>query len=137
MELKGHPDGIEAVALWKGNRRERGHVTGFLYPRSGNNNRLLVHPADLEATPHLFQKIVRREPGKPDWVPNDSRDSFKQFVQKFGAVMGYETARPGSKPKLLGSVGEPAPDVDKLLKLYREHMVTRDRDWETAHDLLE
>lgn len=125
MELKGHPDGVEAVALWKGNRSERGHITGYLYPRCGNNNRLLVHPADIEAAPHLFQKIVRREWTVPEWVPRE-HDEFRKVAGLFGTGMGFEQQqqqRPHSKPKPVGKVGTPTPDVDKLISLYRESVV--------------
>lgn len=49
------PGDVLAVALWNGNRRERGRVTGRLYPRVGNGRAVWVAPADIAASPHLWR----------------------------------------------------------------------------------
>jgi hypothetical protein len=120
--LGGHPDGVEAVALWRGNRRQRGAATGYLYPRAGNERRLQVHPADIEASPHLFQRIVRREKRVPSWVPADDDDGFEQMARAFADGMGYVTPIATPRPKPLAQAGQPTPNVARVLALYRSAM---------------
>lgn len=52
------PGDVLAITLWYGNRRERGRVTGRLYPRAGNGAALWVAPADIAAAPHLWQALA-------------------------------------------------------------------------------
>lgn len=119
--LTGHPDGVEAVALWRGNRRQRGHVTGYLYPRAGNGSHLRVHPDDIDAAPHIFQRIVRREVTRkpPAWVPqdNDGVMSFEQIAARFAGAMGYDM--PSSQARPLAETGPVKPDVQRLVQLYK------------------
>lgn len=49
---------ILVAAIWGGNRRERGPISGRLYPRTGNGARLWVDPRDAAAAPHLFRRVV-------------------------------------------------------------------------------
>lgn len=57
------PDGerydgdVMAMALWAGNRQERGLATGRVYPRSGNGKIVYVDPRDVAAAPHMWQKV--------------------------------------------------------------------------------
>lgn len=48
---------VLAMALWNGNRQERGLATGRLYPRAGNNKIVYVDPRDVAAAPHLWKKV--------------------------------------------------------------------------------
>lgn len=52
---------VLAMAMWGGNRREMGRVTGRLYPRVGNGAQTWVDPRDVQAAPHLWQEIVQVE----------------------------------------------------------------------------
>lgn len=57
------PDGerydgdVMAMALWAGNRRERGIVSGRIYPRASKPKIVYVDPRDVAASPGLWQKV--------------------------------------------------------------------------------
>lgn len=51
------PGDVLAYALWGGNRRERGAISGRVYPRTGNMLTLWVDPRDVEAQPLLFRAV--------------------------------------------------------------------------------
>lgn len=48
---------VLAMALWSGNRQERGMATGRLYPRTGNRKICYVDPRDVAAAPQMWQKV--------------------------------------------------------------------------------
>lgn len=48
-------------AVWAGNRRERGTMTGELYPRGGNGSLMYVYEEDATASPHLFQRVEEEQ----------------------------------------------------------------------------
>jgi hypothetical protein len=50
-------DDVVAQATWQGNRKTRGVATGRLYPRIGWGRRAWVDPRDVDAMPHLWQRI--------------------------------------------------------------------------------
>jgi hypothetical protein len=52
---------VLARAMWGGNRREMGRVTGRIYPRVGNNATAWVDPRDIQAAPTLWQEVVSIE----------------------------------------------------------------------------
>lgn len=54
------PGDIAAIAMWGGNRRELGIITGRLYPRSGNGSLMSVDKRDVDASPEKWQRV--REP---------------------------------------------------------------------------
>lgn len=122
MPLVGHPDGVPTIALWHGNRRERGVATGHLYPRAGNGSRLLVHPDDARATPHLFQPVApRRVPTMPPpWVPREGPSGFDAIAKGVGNALGFATERKPYPPPKTIAEGPPAPYVGRVLALYRE-----------------
>ena len=51
------PGDIQAIAIWGGNRRELGIITGRLYPRGGNGNPMSVDPRDVDASPEKWQRV--------------------------------------------------------------------------------
>lgn len=120
--LSGHPDGVPAVALWRGNRRERGIATGYLYPRAGNGARLRVHPDDAAAAPHLFQPVATpsRPATPPAWVPADTprHTSFAEVTQRVAEGLGYAHHPATPSPRQVAATVQ--PDVGRVLALYRE-----------------
>lgn len=52
------PGDVLGRAMWGGNRRERGTVTGRLYERVGNGATTWVDPRDIQARPLLWQEVV-------------------------------------------------------------------------------
>lgn len=48
---------VMAMALWAGNRQERGRVTGRIYPRASKPKIVYVDPLDVAASPNLWQKV--------------------------------------------------------------------------------
>lgn len=52
-----HDGDVLALALWAGNRQERGLATGRIYPRTGNRKVCYVDPRDVAAAPHMWQKV--------------------------------------------------------------------------------
>jgi hypothetical protein len=100
---------VLAVALWGGNRQERGRITGRLYPRTGNNKRAWVNPRDAEAAPHLW-KVVEQEQLPTGWSP----DFAEGVVQMFG-----QEALPGrAVPAILPVEPSTAvkPDVARVVE---------------------
>lgn len=55
--IPDQPNDIEAYAMWGGNRRELGIITGRLYPRGGNMNVMSVDPRDVDASPEKWQRV--------------------------------------------------------------------------------
>lgn len=53
---------ILAQAIWGGNRRERGAVSGRMYPRVGNGAQLWVDPRDADYSPHLWRRVATALP---------------------------------------------------------------------------
>lgn len=56
---------VQAYAMWGGNRRELGIITGRLYPRGGNMNTMSVDPRDVEASPEKWQRVLQPKPVQP------------------------------------------------------------------------
>lgn len=54
----GLPGDILARAMWLGNRREIGRVSGRVYPRTGNFKVEMVDPRDVQAAPESWQVVV-------------------------------------------------------------------------------
>lgn len=69
---------VLAVALWGGNRQERGRQTGRLYPRTGNGKRVWVNPRDAEAAPHLW-RVVEQETLPVNWSPDFTEGVRQMF----------------------------------------------------------
>lgn len=118
--LGGHPDGVVCVALWQGNRRERGRITGYLYPRAGNGGRLRVHPEDASAAPHLFQPLPARPTPTtpPPWVPRET-PPFGDTLKMMAGALGYALQRGATPSPRAVAEGPPTPDVGRVLALYR------------------
>ena len=51
------PGDVLARAIWNGNRVEVGRATRRHYPRTGNGKQVFVNPRDVEASPHLWQRV--------------------------------------------------------------------------------
>ena len=66
VENKGvpQPGDVLVMALWGGNRVEKGVVSRRQYPRTGNGKELWVDPRDAAARPDLFRRIeiIEAEP---------------------------------------------------------------------------
>lgn len=48
---------VLATAMWAGNRRVLGPISGRNYPRTGNRKQVYVDPRDMEARPDLWQPV--------------------------------------------------------------------------------
>lgn len=48
---------VECVALWSGNRQQRGSISGHLYARAGNGRRMWVDRRDVDAHPEYWHII--------------------------------------------------------------------------------
>ena len=48
---------VLAMAMWAGNRQERGKATGRLYPRASKPKIVYVDPRDVAISPQLWQKV--------------------------------------------------------------------------------
>jgi hypothetical protein len=92
-----------AVALWSGNRQQRGAITGNLYPRTGNGHTAWVDARDVLASPNLWRAVEE---------PDTSLADIAAFL------VGGSIYTPPVMPSPLGPTGEPAPNVDALLGLY-------------------
>lgn len=57
--IAGEPQAGDVLSevLWKGNRRERGRVTGRIYPTAGYNSTAWVNEQDVDASPHLWRRV--------------------------------------------------------------------------------
>jgi len=53
----GLPGDVLARAMWAGNMRKIGVVSGRLYPRTGNFKVEMVDPRDVQAAPHEWQTV--------------------------------------------------------------------------------
>lgn len=107
---EGREDGdVLAVALWAGNRREVGRITGRLYPRTGNKSKVWVNPRDAEAAPHLWQ-VIAHETLPTEWSPDFERG----VIEIFGS-----DALPNSVPSVLPVEPNESvkPNVAKLSRL--------------------
>ena len=73
VPAEGLPGDVLAIATWMGNRRERGRMTGRLYPRTGNGAQVYVDPRDAQAAPQLWHVIPQPQPRHYD-EPDDADD---------------------------------------------------------------
>lgn len=95
------PGDVEALAVWGGNRRERGPITGRLYPRGGNGNSMSVHPDDIAAAPHLWQRVYKQPAPAPAILANERpqptiiRPPAKPLLDGVGGLV--EAVYPGVK----------------------------------------
>jgi glycosyl transferase family 2 len=60
-----HDGDVMAMALWAGNRQERGRVTGRIYPRASKPKVVYVDPLDVAASPQLWQKVSAMPNSQP------------------------------------------------------------------------
>lgn len=60
-----HDGDVMAMALWAGNRQERGRVTGRIYPRASRPKIVYVDPLDVSASPNLWQKVSAMPSSQP------------------------------------------------------------------------
>lgn len=65
------PNDIQAMAMWGGNRRVLGVITGRLYPRSSYPHVVSVDPRDVDARPDEWQRV--RPPAPAPVVAPQSR----------------------------------------------------------------
>lgn len=101
---------VLARALWGGNRREMGRVTGRMYPRVGNGATAWVDPRDLAATPQLWEQVVSIETPVDMPFVLDGLDAIAR------AVMPNAQWTPPPEPTKV------QPDVSRLIELARERI---------------
>lgn len=108
---------VLAVALWGGNRKERGRISGRLYPRAGNGAHMWVYASDIEASPHLWQVYVET-PNPPAKIEPVS--DFQTLAALVLGSMPKPTPTPAPTVARIDPLdAPPQPDVFKLLELYR------------------
>lgn len=108
---------VLAIALWAGNRQERGGITGRLYPRAGNGKQLWVDPRDVDYAPKKFARVVEM----PAPIDEAGLAAFRQFTAQVHEAFGagkpptVQTPAPAYAQR-----GEVAPDVEQVLRLYAQ-----------------
>lgn len=124
----GLPGDILVQSAWAGNRQEIGHISGRLYPRTGNGKQVWVDARDAKARPDLWRIIEAplKANGRP--APQDAFDAplevyiptakVVEGVDQLAAVMnGEEVGLPLAKMQALQP--DYAPDVETVLRLAR------------------
>lgn len=105
---------VQAKALWNGNRREVGRITGFVYPRTGNGRIVEMNRRDALASPHLWQII---EPVKEPEEDNHALAIIggAMFPKRPAAPAPYD---PGLEPAAIPV--KVHPDFKKVIRLGRK-----------------
>lgn len=126
------PGMVLAKAVYDGNRRERGRITGTLYPRTGNGKQVWVYPEDAHAEPTKFQIVRPSLPTAPSAPPRPTivpklpilvpEPESVQPLHGAAEVAGYVNENsapvdqtPQALPVAAEIVGEVAPNVSKVL----------------------
>jgi hypothetical protein len=110
------PGDVLAMALWHGNRGERGRATGRRYPRMSYPRQTWVHPADIEKRPDLWQQV--HEPTVGDAAPvYEGIGELQQALQGTG-FFGKQTAH----EPVLAELGDYHPDLRKILDVASERL---------------
>lgn len=93
---------VLAQAQWHGNRRQLGHASGRLYPRTSYPKLLYVHPEDVKNAPHFWKAVqspMQASNGvilQPQYAAQSSAMDWKDTVNAiFG---GGQAPQPPSKP---------------------------------------
>ena len=118
---------VLAMAVWGGNRQQRGFGTGMLYPRAGNGRRIYVHVADIEAAPEHWRR-VEDEPATEIVV--NSHNHVKKAVEVVQAEgiaevatwLGQALFPHRQRPTPLEQAAAPAvvtPDFANVIRLAR------------------
>ena len=99
QKIKDYPLGVRqpgdvlVQAKWRGNRSEYGRGTGRAYPRMSFPKKTWVHPRDIDASPHLWQRIV--EP-----MQDDSQYQFGETRKLAHAMVGGQE-KPPAPPQVV------------------------------------
>lgn len=116
---------ILAQAIYAGNRREWGRVTGRLYPRTGNGGKLWMDARDVAASPALWRAVSTPEASTvaPDFDFASFADYAAQTGDNGGPLVGIEaisdfimreTTPPAEYvPPPVAISADPAPTSDK------------------------
>jgi hypothetical protein len=124
------PGDVLAAALWGGNRKERGRATGRRYPRTGNGKQVWVAPADINASPSLWQAVPHVERVSkdddnvrqiPDVVTPSATDTSQLARAAVPVMRGTQNVVQQYKPNG-GQERRIKPDVDAIIRMGREAM---------------
>jgi len=112
---------VLAIALWSGNRIERGRSTGRLYPRAGNGAQLWVDPRDVDAAPQLFARVIDMPAAVEPTPASGLNPDFAQLTTYLGQRMNGAAvpAKPVMPAPVYAAPAQGKPDVGKLLRLYQ------------------
>lgn len=129
---------VLVMALWKGNRQERGRASGRWYPRTSFPHRLYVNEHDAKAAPQLWQRVIEAEPLPEVIVPEIKPDGLEAFLGglvKQGVYLPAPTTlEPLTVPRRPG-----LPNVRQVLRLAKVTdypiFVAPRRDYPSYHDL--
>ena len=102
------PGDVLALSLWRGNRIERGKITGRVY-RGGWNKPLWVAPEDIDADARSFARVVEMPPPLSD----EDIDAFRTFARD---TLGAAPV-PVSVPDDAAKPAAVQPDVRRVLAL--------------------
>lgn len=111
----GQPQQGDVLAniLWQGGRQTVGRATNRLYRKTGNSRQMWVNPADIDASPQMFSRVIEMP------APLDPQEMarFKSMAHDALGVRGV------SAPTVpAGSVEVSAvPDVRRVLELYGQN----------------
>lgn len=108
---------VLAQALWVGNQRKRGMISGRLYPRLSTPGKLWLDPRDADATPHLFRRVAAAP--QVDAEHHAFASAVRQTVSR-----SAKTIAQVSKPSAAFPAPPPQTTQRKLhaaLELYRQN----------------
>lgn len=112
---------VLASAVYMGNRREWGRVTGRLYPYTGNGKLLYVDPRDIEAAPQHWQAVTQAKQVngvvlQPQYQPRNDWQTAANAI--FGGAQQVSPAQGAGSPVEYKPLANPRSksDVLKLVK---------------------
>lgn len=110
------PGDVLAMAVWAGNRQERGRVTGRLYPRAGNNKLVWVAKLDLEARPDLWRAVADE--------PETELPNGVDLIADYWRVPPPMAPTPVQPAKRANTT----PDFDKLIGAFEPEMTLSNQE---------
>lgn len=110
------PGDVLAMALWGGNRAERGRVTGRHYPRTSFPHRTWVDPRDVAFAPHLWQRVPEDDGDGQNFNDGGLRgvDALEAGLMEHGIL---HPAPPPAPPTPSVKAAKPIPNFRRVKRL--------------------
>ena len=125
-EFKG---AVLAMAIWGGNRQERGLATGMMYPRAGNGRQIWVDRRDVEIAPHHWRIVEVPEPVKTEIIHNENNHAQSAIervngVQEIGAAIArrWYPHQQQEQPATPATPATVKPDIRGIIKIAQERI---------------